>query len=150
MGLAALIALLVIVLVIRQVKMNRHSNGVGRTTLNGITTSEVDFAKAPQKFPADIPIESGAKITQNYNATTADGHLQATRVFETKKSLEDNFKIYTNYLTKAGYEVKSTVDQTNYKMVYGIKDNSTIQVSIDENSQLNVKTVNISYIEVAN
>lgn len=112
-----------------------------------IKKTDVDVNKNPEKFPADIPIEQGAAILQNYNATAPDGRFQATRVFETKDTLAANLTIYRNYLTKSGYEVKSTVDQPNYKMVFGTKGNASLQISIDQNSVSNIKTVSISYTE---
>jgi hypothetical protein len=112
-----------------------------------VTKTEVPVDKAPEKFPSDMPIEAGSAILQNYNATAPDGRFQATRVFETKESLATNLTIYRNYLTKSGYEIKSTIDQPNYKMVYGTKGNASIQVSIDQNTVSNIKTVSISYTE---
>ncbi len=116
----------------------------------GVVKKNVDVNQIPVKFPTDIPIEAGAKITQNYNATAPDGRFQATRVFETKATLADNLTLYKAYLVKAGYKIQSMIDQPTLKMVYGTKDNGNLQVSIDENSQSHIKTVNISYTEMVN
>ncbi len=111
--------------------------------------TEVDSSEAPEKFPSDIPIEAGARITQNYNATTADGRFQATREFESTKTLAENLTLYRNYMTSEGWEVRSTVDQENYKMLFGVKDNTNLQISMDFNSELETRRVTIFFTEVA-
>ena len=107
----------------------------------------VDYAKLPDKFPANIPIEKGAKITDNYSATSPEGIYQATRAFETKVSLQDNLKLYSIFLKDNGWDVKSTIDQPNIKMVAGAKDKKRVQFSIGQDEQGKVKTVTISYTE---
>ena len=109
-----------------------------------VKTTEVNNDKLPDKFPSDIPIESGATITQNYNATTTDGRYQATRAFETKKSLAENLALYTQYLQTNGWTIKATIDQPTYKMVTASKDKQQLQISISENSTSKVVTVTIS------
>lgn len=106
-------------------------------TIN-IVKAEVPLDRVPQLFPEDIPIEKGAKITQNYNATSSDGHFQATRAFETKKSLAESFKIYQDYFKKNNWEVRASLDQENYKMLAATKDAYYIQVS------MNIGTIDIS------
>lgn len=101
----------------------------------------------PERFPANIPIESGAKITQNYNATAPDGRFQATRVFATSLTLAQNLKIYRDFLVKDGWKIETTLDMENYKMILGSKANAQLQVSIDNNAAIGLKTVNISYTE---
>ena len=52
----------------------------------------------PYEFPADLPIESGAVIVQNFNLSK--GSLQqGTRRYITKKTLEENLSIYHGYLS---------------------------------------------------
>ncbi len=108
---------------------------------------DVDYSKSPEKFPTNIPIESGAKITQNYNATTPEGEFQATRSFITTKSLDENVKIYSNILNKDGWKSSVVVDNSNFKMISGSKDKKQITISVDDNKTTNIKTVTISYIE---
>lgn len=112
-----------------------------------VEKTNVDFSMAPQKFPANVPIESGARITQNYNSTSADGRFQATRAFETKVTLSENLKIYSEFLKSDGWKVDATTDEANYKMVFGAKGKSTLLISIDENKANSMKTVSITYTE---
>lgn len=106
---------------------------------------DIPVNKFPDQFPKDVPIEQAATVTQNYNATSSDGVFQATRVFETNKSLAENLKTYQVYFASNGYKVLATVDQENYKMILGSKDGEQIQVSMNQNTITKVKTVDISY-----
>ncbi len=108
----------------------------------------VDFDKSPHKFPLNIPIELGAKVTENYNSTNSDNTLQATRTFKTNQSLSANLAVYTKFLTQDGWDIKGTTDEESYKMVAGIKGKQTLLVSMDNNETDNVKTVSITYSEL--
>jgi hypothetical protein len=114
-----------------------------------VTKTEVAVDKVPTKFPADIPIEARAKITQNYNAESPDGQFQATRVFVSTKTLAENLSIYQSYLKTKGWDLKSTVDQDNYKMLYATKNNTQLQINLNENPTSKTKTVSITYTESA-
>ena len=117
------------------------------TEKNDLVRKEVDPSKLPEKFPADMPMEAGATVTQNYNATGPDGGIQASRAFITAKTLAENITIYRNYLTKAGYDVKEILNRDNIKVLYGVKGNTSITVAVNENSVNKEKVVNISYTE---
>ncbi len=100
----------------------------------------------PDKFPADLPSEAGAKITQNFNATEADGRFNATRQFQSKNSLADNLKIYTNYLKSNGWEILTTDDQPSLKVVLGRKDKQQLLVTaaVDPSTDSNVVTLSLT------
>lgn len=113
-----------------------------------VQKTNVDFSKLPEKFPSDIPIEKDAKITQNYNSTTPEGHFQATRTFVTQLSLAENFATYEKFFNDNGWTIIATTNDPTYKMIAGSKDKQNIQVTIDENKGENkIKTVSISYSE---
>lgn len=112
-----------------------------------ITKKDIDASKAPDRFPVDVPIEAGAKITQNYNAQAPDGRYQATRVFETNKTLDENFKIYQDYLKQKDWEIKSTENKENYKMLFGSKTGQQLQISIDYNKDFKISTVSLTYTQ---
>lgn len=113
-----------------------------------VNKTEVSTEKLPEKFPTDIPLESGANIINNYNATTPDGRFQATRTFQTSKSLSDNLAIYSKYLTDHKWVVKTVSGSESAKMVSGSKDNQRLQITLSENSESHIKTVAISYTEL--
>lgn len=114
-----------------------------------VTKQDVPVTETPNRFPQDVPIETGAKITQNYNATAADGRYQATRTFETARTLDANFKLYSDYLKANGWKVEANVDTETYKMLLGSNGNAQLQISINENSVTKAKTVDISYTELS-
>ena len=97
--LLAIVAVLILAFVLYKfVGNNRQSSELKTPETAVVKKMDVDFSKLPEKFPTNIPIESGAKITQNYNATTPEGEFQATRSFVTTKTLAENIKIYSNIL----------------------------------------------------
>lgn len=107
-----------------------------------VQQTDVSNDQLPEKFPGDIPLETGAKVTQNYNATTTDGRFQATRTFESKKTLDDNMKIYTDYAKKAGWTLGTAIDQPKLKVVSANKGNMNLVVTINQSS--GITTVNIT------
>ncbi len=144
------IAILVVVaaaawfLLVKIDKKNSSKN-VKTAPIVKTTKTDVDFSRAPEKFPAEIPIEKDANITQNYNATTTNGIFQATRVFESSKASADNFSIYKDFMTKNGWQITSTIDKPNLKSLVGTKGAETLLVNITENTVNHKKTVSINY-----
>ena len=104
--------------------------------------------KLPENFPTNLPLEDNVEVTQNYNATTEDGRFQATRTYESKKTLAENLAIYREYLNGNGWNIVSTVDQPTYKKISGTQGIQTIQISLSENVNTKVKTVSISLTEL--
>jgi hypothetical protein len=113
------------------------------STQSKIKTVQVEKSQLPTKFPTDMPLENDTEVTQNYNATSENGGFQANRTFVTKKSLKDNYNIYTQYLKTHGWNITASVDQDSYKMVTGSKGNQQLQISISENSISKVPLVAI-------
>ncbi len=143
-------AIVVAVFIIQSVWVNKQKPSSNKptgeqapTTLK-VQKTEVPTSQLPQQFPSDIPIESGAKIVQNYNASAEDGRFQATRVFETKKTLSANYTLYKDFFSKNGWTVLTTLDQPTLKVVSAKKNNANAQVTINENSVTKIKTVDIS------
>lgn len=113
-----------------------------------VETKDVPTSQFPENFPTDLPIEKGAEVTQNYTATTNDGRFQATRTFQTAKTLDENYKIYRDYSLKNGWELGTGVDQENIKVVTATKGNLTMTVTISQSTSSQAKTVNITITEV--
>lgn len=113
----------------------------------GIIKKDVPPQTLPGKFPAEIPLEPGAKVVQNYTVTTADGRLQATRVFETAKSLEEQHQLYQDFFSRGGWRVISAVNQPALKTVAAMKGTVQVQVSIAENTLTKIKTIDITAVE---
>jgi hypothetical protein len=131
---------------------NRQEQNVSNNTNSAEPKPEQQVVKkdlkpdeVPEKFPTNIPIEKDAPIVQNFSATTAT-HIQATRSFVSKLPIEANLKLYTDYLVKNGYTV-SPFNTDTLKSVIGRKDNTMLQIAVEQNSTNKVVTVTISYSE---
>ncbi len=110
-----------------------------------VQTTPVPNNKLPDGFPADIPLEKGAQITQNYTAQ-AGGVSQATRVWVTGKTLDQNFQIYQSFFSnsKNGWTIQNTVNQPNLKSITASKGKVQAIVNINENTVSKQQTVSIT------
>ena len=113
-----------------------------------LNKQDVAAEQLPQQFPSNLPVEAGATITENFNATTDDGRIQATRAFTTKKTLAENLTLYTKYMKDNGWTIGLTVDESMEKMVAGSKGSQRLQVNIVEHPSTNIRTVTISVTEI--
>lgn len=113
---------------------------------NQITSKlqEVDRSKLPEKFPADFPLEQGVKILNNYNVLDT-GFIQATRKFTTKKSLPENYKLYSNYLSQNGWEISSKLDLEETKSVSATKEGVNVSIVVSHNPNTNINSVDIAF-----
>ncbi len=126
------------------VKTSQTNTPANAQKKQDVQIKKVDNSKLPDQFPADIPLETGATVTGNYNATAADGRSQATRSFETTKTLDDNFKLYSDFFKKSGYTVNSTINQANFKAILASKGDLKVQVNMSTNPTTKVKTIDIT------
>jgi len=113
-----------------------------------VTRTDVDPTVVPEKVPKDIPMEKGATIIQNYTLATTDGKAQSTRAFKTSKSLADNYKLYTNYFNDNGWTIQNFVDNPKSKMINAVKDETRVQVTLNESSVDKSRTVDITVTDV--
>lgn len=100
----------------------------------GFSRQDLPMEQIPAGFMAEIPIEAGATITQNFEATLTDGRKQATRAFISGRGLEENYQIYLNFLTKNGWELKTNFESENLKTLLGAKNESELAVNISQNT----------------
>lgn len=116
------------------------------TTGPVVQTTQVPDSQLPTGFPSDIPLEAGAQITQNYTAQASTGLSQATRVWVTAKTLDQEFQVYQTFFgdAKNGWTIQNTVNQTNLKAISAGKGKVQVMVNINQNTVTGQKTVNIS------
>ena len=121
------------------------ASGQTADQLPQIKKTEVPTNKLPDGFPADIPLEAGASITQNYNAE-GTGLVQATRVWTTQQTLDASFLVYTKFFNNAknGWKVLTTLNQPQLKSISVSKGDVQVIVTINQNSITQEKTVSIS------
>lgn len=108
---------------------------------------DVSQNQMPRGMPSNLPVEAGAKILENSNSTTSNNALQATRVFESKKTLTDNFAIYEKFLKDNNWTIVTRVNDANNKVLSGRNGQSTLQFSMDQDPELKVVKVSIYYVE---
>ena len=110
-----------------------------------VAKQDVDAAKLPDRFPNSLPLEPGAMVLQNYNATAASGMYQATRTFVTSKTLAENFRVYDDYLKKNDWTIVNSINRDNFKVLSATKGKESLQVTMNEYAGNHRKTVEISY-----
>jgi len=108
--------------------------------------TEVSINKLPVGFPTNIPLEKNAKVVQNYNATGTDGRSQATRVFESKLTLDQNYKIYTNFFQANSWKIDNKYQSASLDSIFASNGQGQLAVNISKNSVSGVVTVNLSYV----
>lgn len=101
--------------------------------------------KAPSGFLTEIPIESSGKIVQNYEAKNYD-YQQATRVFQSQKTVAENYDLYYKFLTDHKWLIKNHLQTKNLATLVGSKNNWDLSVNISENSLTGIVTVSLSQV----
>lgn len=107
--------------------------------------SLVNDQKIPKAFPANIPTGSAEdKVIANYESVSPDGTVQATREFESSKSISDNLTLYSNFFKKSGWDIYSSNNQGDSNSITAAKDLTTVQVLLFTNSESKKSSVKIS------
>lgn len=124
-------------------------NESGSATSSPFTPSItiVPTSTVPSALPANLPLEAGAKVLQNFEGSVKDSNqTQSTRVYVSSKTVDQNFTIYKKYLQDNNWMITSTVDQPNVKNFDASKGTSRMTVTIAKDSAGQV-TVNVSYTD---
>lgn len=114
-----------------------------------VSQTAVESTKLPEKFPTDLPLETGAKVTQNYTATTVSGVMQSTRVYETKKTLDENYKIYKDYLKKASWSIENDINEATRKILVASKGDSQMTIVMNKSETVSTIELNVSVAQEA-
>ncbi len=126
-------------------KKENQPNTNSQKTFTPLPVTEVDHSRLPERFPADIPLESGAVIVYNFNLVNAAGMYQSTRQFVSKKTIKQNFDFYQDALKKAGYSITKTLDDLahNQELIYATKGDNKVTVrSFASGGQIKVDITN--------
>jgi hypothetical protein len=109
----------------------------------------VTETQLPEKFPGGVPIEPGAKIVKNYNSISPDGRVQASRVFESSKSVGDNYDFYKEFLSrpKNGWRIilENGADPNN-KALFARNAEGVLNVHITPGKQAGTAIVDLSFL----
>lgn len=153
-GLVGLIVLIAAAVVITMVIYPFYKNRKGSQDAQTAEKTElkkeiVDKSKLPSKLPTNVPVEANSEVLENYNLQNLDGQSQATRSFESNKTLEQNLAIYKDYMTKNNWSGIAVLDQDALKVISGSKGNQKLQVSISKSPKPpTVSIVSISITEL--
>lgn len=135
------------IILLAKISVNKPGVAPQSSTVNKVT--DIPFDVFPREFPQNIPIEKGAQIVSNYNATSPEGALQATRVFASEKTVADNFDFYKKWLTQNDWKVISEINdptQPESKTLVGLNDSGIINISIQKSITGAVSVVDISFV----
>jgi len=93
---------------------------------------KTDFGTSmPTDFPADVPLESGAQVEQSYSLDYS-GQKQLTYVFMSRKTVEENYTLYTDFLNEQSWDLVNSYESPALSSLYGRKEGSDINVTISE------------------
>jgi hypothetical protein len=102
-------------------------------------------SQVPQQFPPELlPLEQGATLTENFNASTDDGRFQATRAYQTQQSLPEVIKAYQSLLAKNAWAIQSTLDQPTLEVLIANKGDLQVLIAANQNTNTGVDTVTVT------
>ncbi len=104
---------------------------------------EVSADTLPERFPANIPLEAGTGLIQNYTASAPGVPFQATREFSTHRTIAENFAIYKTFFSNFGWELVSATS-SSYATVLASNTTLNLQASVLITDPGNERTVNIT------
>ncbi len=105
----------------------------------------VDESKLPDRFPAEIPLEKGAKVTLNYNAVNLADQFQSSREFISKYGEEKNFEFYKSELKKLGWEITQETNESQQKILMAKKGENELNIRIySQGDEVRVSINNIT------
>jgi len=131
-------------ILLMKVKVNISGNPSSASP-TAVPVEAVSPSQLPQQFPADIPLEAGAQVTLNYNATNAAGNFQASREFISKKTIAENYAFYQAALKDNGWSITGTQAGTPAgDLIFATKGTSNLNIRIytDTNNKVRVSISN--------
>ena len=101
----------------------------------------------PENFPKEIPIEKGANISNAFSQSTDENNSYALVEFDSKKSLDDSFKIYSDFLAENGWDITESLNEPSVKSLRAVKGSDSIYISIYFNEATNGNAVAINFTD---
>ena len=146
MALAGMVILLLALVVFWEKPKTDRPQSENQNKPDKIIKKDLAADEVPARFPAEVPIEQGAQITQNYEADPPDGTHQATRVFESAKTVAQNYKFYSDFLTKNEWEIQTTLEDSNFAGLSAAKNGTNLLVTISKNSITGAVSVDLTAV----
>ena len=102
---------------------------------DNVQKQEIPKDVLPTRFPADFPVEKDAVVEQNYSSVSDKGNFQATRSYKSTQSLNENEKIFTEYLKKNSWTVSATKKTSNLFVISAVKEYSQLIITVNSNAE---------------
>lgn len=107
---------------------------------------KIEYGKEfPADFPANIPYENEATINQSYSLDYS-GKKQLTIVFQSEKTVKQNYEIYSDFLKKDGWNIVNKYESKELTSLYGAKESNEINVTISLDNVSKKVQVSISVL----
>jgi hypothetical protein len=104
----------------------------------------VDKGTIVAALPPGLPIEAGVASTTSYKYTPANSADQESVItYVSKKTMEDNMKIFKDYLAASGFSVMNKIETKEFANYLAIKDKNQLSVYIS--TQNKIVQVSIRY-----
>lgn len=100
---------------------------------------------APQDFPQDFLSEVNSPLEQSY-ALEYPSQKQQTIVFESARSLEENQRIYTEYLQNNGWAITANSFDEKTIFFYAIKESTELSILVFFDESVAKNKVSISVL----
>jgi len=102
----------------------------------------------PSDFPADIPLEKGAKIEQSFSFNS-ETQKQSTIVFLSSKTVKENYAFYTDFFQKQGLTIPTTntYESAGISAFYVTRDATDISITVSQVPTTTLSQVSISVLK---
>ncbi len=137
----SVVVLLLVIFALAQLK-SRMGQTPTPTVSNPNQVESYQNGQLPPGLPENIILESGVKITQSFTATSPDGKVQSTVGFDSSNTVRENFDLYKNYLSKNGWKLVQTADDTaDHKAILANNANGYLTVNISKGETESVESI---------
>lgn len=109
--------------------------------------------KLPPDLPKDIVFEKNVQVllstyTKPFTYAPAIYQIQSQFSFVSKKSLSENYSLYTRYFKDNKWQVADSTNESDLKRLTAIKDSDKISVTMSTNSLTKENTVAIQGVHI--
>lgn len=112
---------------------NSTENQVKAPVIPKVEISEVANNQLPSDLFKGLPMDNSGKVLVNNNSVSDTG-TQYTRRYETAKTLDQSFKLYSDFVKKNSWKVVSSNSTDVVKYVEAKKDGTTMTVNFSQNT----------------
>ncbi|HMQ02167.1 MAG TPA: hypothetical protein PKD79_03840 [Candidatus Doudnabacteria bacterium] len=99
-----------------------------------VQTTQLGAGETPRGIPANLPMQTGNQVLQNYEALANDGRLQSTKIFSTSLSVAQALQIYTSFFEDLNW-VRNTTGTLQSPVLMKNKQDSLMIIVTKESAQ---------------